>query len=303
MSKILLTGAFQYTKEQIEIIEKLGFEVSFVQDEKKRIKYDVSDIEVVVCNSLFLYNDINNFEKLKLIQLTSAGMDRTPLDIINKRGIKIFNAKDIYSVPMAEWVILKILEIYKKSKLFFYNQENHVWNKQKDLLELTQKTVSIIGYGSVGKEIAKRIKAFGVKIIAVDKKQVNSNYIDESLLISDLSSVLMESDVIILTLPLNKETKHLINRDAIISMKNNAVIINVARGEIIDEKALIEALKEKKFLGVALDVFKNEPLGKSPLWSFENVIITPHNSFVSDRVNDRLFNLILKNLHYFNQNF
>ena len=163
-------------------------------------------------------------------------------------------------------------------------------------MELTDKTAAIIGYGNVGTEIAKRLKAFGVTVISVDKQVKKDEYVDESILIDDLDAVLEKSDIIVLTLPLTYETRHLINIDKIKVMKDDAVLINVSRGGIVAETALIKSLIEDKFLGVALDVFEEEPLNESPLWDYEKVIITPHNSFVSDKVNERLFELMIENL-------
>ena len=296
MKKLLLTGAFKYNQEQLSNLENLGYEIVFVQDERKTLNIDVSDIDTVVCNSLFLYNDITEFKNLRTIQLTSAGLDRVPLDYIKEKRIQLFNASGVYSIPMAEWAVLKILEIYKKSRQFYKNQDEHKWEKQRELLELTDKTTAIIGYGNVGKEIAKRLKSFGVNIISVDMRVKEDEYVNESILIDNLNDALEKSDVIILTLPLTVETKYLINEEKIKVMKDNAVLINVSRGGIIDETALIESLNKDKFLGVALDVFEEEPLNESPLWDFENVIITPHNSFVSDKVNERLFELMIENL-------
>src|SRR5690606_16220867 len=117
--KLLLTGAFKYSEEQLDSLKSLGYEILFIQDERVPLEVDVSDVDAVVCNGLFLYNDIKKFKNLKFIQLTSAGLDRVPLDYIKDQGIKIFNARGVYSVPMAEWVVLKILEIYKKSRKFY----------------------------------------------------------------------------------------------------------------------------------------------------------------------------------------
>jgi len=296
MRKLMLTGAFKYSQEQLNRLENLGYEIIFVQDERIPLDFDVSGIVAVVCNGLFLYNDISEFKNLKAIQLTSAGLDRVPLDYINEHRIQVFNASGVYSIPMAEWVVLKVLEIYKKSRYFYKNQEKHKWKKHRDLLELTDKTTSIIGFGNVASEIAKRLKAFGVNVISVDIRKVESDYVDESLLINDIDDALKKSDIVILTLPLTDETRYLINKDKIDIIKDNAVLVNVARGGIIDEAEIIKALNGGKFLGVALDVFEEEPLGESPLWGFKNVIITPHNSFVSDKVNERLFELMVENL-------
>jgi phosphoglycerate dehydrogenase-like enzyme len=296
MKKLLLTGAFKYNQEQLSNLENLGYEIVFVQDERKTLNIDVSDIDAVVCNSLFLYNDITEFKNLRTIQLTSAGLDRVPLDYIKEKRIQLFNASGVYSIPMAEWAVLKILEIYKKSRQFYKNQDEHKWEKQRKLLELTDKTAAIIGYGNVGTEIAKRLKAFGTNVISVDRRIKEDEYANESVLIDNLDVALVKSDIIILTVPLTDETKHLINEEKIKVMKDNAVLINASRGGIIDEIALIESLNKDKFLGVALDVFEEEPLDESSLWDFENVIITPHNSFVSDKVNERLFKLMIENL-------
>jgi phosphoglycerate dehydrogenase-like enzyme len=246
--KLLLTGAFKYSQEQLNMIQSLGYEVTFVQDERVPLDIDVSEFEAVVCNSLFLYNDITRFKNLKFIQLTSAGLDRVPLDYIKEKGIKLFNAKGVYSVPMAEWVVLKILEIYKKSRKFYKNQDEHKWDKQRDLLELTDKTAAIIGFGSVGYEVAKRLKAFDVKVIGVGRRKIESDLLDEYYLIEDIDQVLNKSDIVILTLPLTEETRHLIDRDKIKNMKDNSVLVNVSRGGVIDEVALIKQSEMVDFL-------------------------------------------------------
>lgn len=295
--RLLLTGAFKFSQEQLDMIRSLGYEITYIQDERVPLDIDVSTIDAVVCNSLFLHNDITKFKNLKFIQLTSAGLDRVPFDYIKERGIKLLNAKGVYSVPMAEWVVLKILEIYKKSRQFYKNQDEHKWDKQRDLLELTDKTAAIIGFGSVGYEVGKRLKAFDVRVIGAGRRKIESDFLDEYYLIDDIDVVLKKSDIVILTLPLTDETRHLINKDRIFYMKDNCVLVNISRGGVIDENDLIEAIQCGKFLGVALDVFEEEPLGREhSLWDYENVIITPHNSFVSEMVNDRLFEYIIANL-------
>lgn len=295
--KVLLTGAFKYTEAQLNSIENLGYEIVFVQDEREKLDIDVSDIEVVVCNGLFLYNDISEFKNLKVIQLTSAGMDRVPMDYIRENDIKIYNAKGVYSAPMAEWVISKVLEIYKKSGSFLEQQKNKVWNKHRDLIEITEKKVLIIGYGSVGSAVAKRLKAFDAYITAIDKKYIKDDYVDDSFLLNDLNNIIKDADIIILTLPLNQETKHLFNKSLLEKIKQGSVLINVSRGGIINEIDLINQIEDNKFLGLSLDVFETEPLPiNSKLWNFDNVIITPHNSFASNKTQNRLFSLMFENL-------
>ena len=298
--KLLLTGAFSYTDAQVKKIRALGFETVFVRDERVPIQEDVSCFDAAVCNALFLYNDISRFTRLRFIQLTSAGMERVPLEYASSRNIRVANAAGIYSIPMSEWAVLKVLEMYKSSRKFYESQRLGLWRKERDILELNGRKVAIIGFGSVGQETAKRLRPFGVYIFAVDNRVLGTEetaLADEVLSPNKIDALLGVSDIVILSLPLSEETRNFMNRERIFRMKRGSVIVNLARGGLLDEQALAEALAEGILFGAALDVFVEEPLPeKSPLWNMENVIITPHNSFVSDKNGDRLFNLILSNL-------
>lgn len=293
--KILLTGAYNYSEDQIEKIRALGFDVDFIQFETDEIK-DTS-YDCVVCNGLFLHHDIRKFKRLKFVQLTSAGYDRVPVEHIKKQNIKIYNAAGVYSIPIAEYAVLKILEFYKKSRDFYKKQELSQWDKERNILELYGKKVAIIGYGNIGKEIAKRLKGFGTKITAVDVADVADENVDYFENIEKLKYVLSESDIIILTLPLNQNTKHIIDESCIENMNKNTLLINVSRGQIIKQEVFINALKTNKIAGAVLDVFEDEPLPKeNELWNMKNVIITPHNSFVGEGNAMRMFDVIYKNL-------
>lgn len=295
--KLLLTGAFDYTDEQIEKIKSIGYDVTFVQDERISIDFDVSDVEAVICNGLFLYNPIEKFTNLKYIQLTSAGFDRVPLDYINKNNIEIHNAAGVYSIPMAEFAICSILQIYKNSNFFNKNRENKIWEKCRDLQELDDKKVCIIGAGNIGSEIAKRLKAFVSSIIGIDLNSDNREYFDNVFPINKLDVQLRESDIVILTLPLTKKNTAFFNKDKFELMKKTSIFVNISRGMLVNEKDLIEALKERKIFGAVLDVFEKEPLDQdSELWDFDNVIITPHNSFIGENNSKRMFKVIIDNL-------
>ena len=179
-------------------------------------------------------------------------------------------------------------------------QKNKIWKKHRDLMELVGKRVLIVGTGSVGLECAKRLKAFDAQVIGADIYDSNSPYIDEFYQMEALTKVLPTADVVILTLPLNDKTRGLFSVDVLSLMKDDSVLVNASRGAIIDEAALIGKLREGKFMGVALDVFEEEPLpAESPLWAMDRVLITPHNSFVSDGNSKRMFALIYKNLTEF----
>lgn len=298
--QLLLTGAFSYTDTQLASLKSAGFEITYIQNELQTLDIDCSAFDAVVCNSLFEYNDVNNFTNLKAVQLTSAGYDRVPVSIFAQKGIALFNAKGVYNIPMAEWALLKTLEIYKDSRFFYKNQEQKSWNKHRHLRELFGKTVLIIGTGNIGQECAKRFKAFGTKVIGVDIFDSKCEYIDEFFYIDSLQTAVKLCDVAVLCLPLNDKTRHLINEEILNLFKDDAVLINISRGKVISESALIKTLEQGRLSGVALDVFEEEPLSQqSPLWSMPKVYITPHNSFVSDMVTERLFELIYKNLTEF----
>lgn len=294
--KILITGAWNCSEEQLNSIRAMGHDVCFLQQEKDDLPCGADEIEGVICNALFLYHDIKTFKKLKFIQLTSAGLDRVPLDYINSHGIKIYNARGVYSVPMAEYAVSGVLGLYKNSSFFYENQKLKKWEKRRDLLELSGKTVLIVGCGSVGTECAKRFKAFGCSVLGVDLFPYESEYFFEMLGLNDLDEKLSQADVVVLTLPLTNETTGLFDAVRFKKMKNGAVLVNISRGAVVDEKALIKAVDEKLY-GAVLDVFKEEPLNEnSPLWQKENVIITPHNSFIGDNNSERLNSVIMGNL-------
>lgn len=293
--RILLTGACNFTEQQINEIRSLGFEVDFLQNEQDAV--DCSVYDGVVCNGLFLYHSIENFTNLKFVQLTSAGYDRVPMDYIKEHGITIYNACGVYSIPMAEYVLAGVLDLYKQIRFFGENQKRKRWQKHRGLVELSGKNVCIVGCGSVGGECAKRFKVFGCMVIGVDIIEANRPYFDEIYGLYDIATALGIADVVVITLPLTEHTHHLFNGSMFDYIKKDAVFVNISRGAVVDTSALIEALKCERLSGAVLDVFENEPLDESSeLWSLENVFISPHNSFVGDGNQNRLFELIKKNL-------
>ena len=292
---ILITGAITLNENFKKNILELNNNIMFQQHEKDELICDYLWVEGVICNSLFLYHDITKFKNLKYIQLTSAGYDRVPLDYITKNNIKIYNAKGVYSIPMAEFVISSVLQIYKQSRFFNDNQKKHIWEKNRNLLELFGKNVCILGCGNVGTECAKRFKAFECNVYGVDINIYQNKYFDEIINIKSLNEILPKGDIVVLTLPLTSLTKHLFDKNKFNLMKENAILINISRGAIINTDDLINY--SSKLNAIILDVFEEEPLNEnSPLWNMSNVIITPHNSFVGENNNARLYKLILNNL-------
>jgi phosphoglycerate dehydrogenase-like enzyme len=294
--KLLVTGAWKCTQEQLNALSRLGHEVTFLQNEKDVLPCDYEEVEGVICNGLFLHHSIEKFTSLRYIQLTSAGFDRVPMDYVQAHGIEIHNARGVYSIPMAEFALSGVLQLYKQSRFFYKNQEKRVWEKHRGILELYGKTVCIVGCGSVGTECAKRFQAFGCKVIGVDLyPRVDENY-EVIYPLTDIEVCLAQADVVVLTLPLTEETQGMMNKARLNVMKDGSVLVNIARGAVVEENALCEALDEK-LLGAVLDVFEEEPLAENNgLWQRENVMTTPHNSFVGDGNAERLYQVIIKNL-------
>ena len=294
--KLLITGAWRADEAQISAIRELGHEVILMPDERGELPCAAEDSEGVICNGLFLYHPIEAFTKLSYIQLTSAGYDRVPMDIVKSRGITIKNARGVYSIPMAEFALCGVLFLYKQSRFFYENQKASRWEKHRGLMELCGKTVCVVGCGSVGTECAKRFSAFGCRVIGVDLTPYENPAYGKMVPLAELDAALSESDITVLTLPLTDETKHLMNADRFARMKKGSVLVNIARGAIVDAEALLTVLSTK-LMGAVLDVFEEEPLPpESPLWQQENVILTPHNSFVGEGNDDRLAEVILDNL-------
>lgn len=292
---LLVTGAWGKAKENIGELEKQGHKVRFLQFEKDELPCDYEWVEGVVCNGLFLSHPIEKFKNLRYIQLTSAGFDRVPMDYVKEHNIEIRNARGVYSIPMAEFAIAGVLTLYKKMRFFTENQKERRWEKHRGLMELSGKTVVIVGCGSVGTECAKRFRAFGCDVIGVDLfPRADENY-ERMAELQEMDNELPGADVVVLTLPLTEETRHMMNREKLELLKDSAVLVNIARGAVIDTEALVALVDQ--IGGAVLDVFEEEPLNEnSPLWDKDNIILTPHNSFVGEGNGNRLSKVIIDNM-------
>lgn len=293
---LLITGAAHPTDERLDTLRALGHTVWCLPQERDTLPLPADEVDGVVANGLFLHHDIAAFTNLRYIQLTSAGLDRVPLDYIRAHGITLHNAGGVYSAPMAEFAVAATLYLYKQLAFFTANQQAHAFQKHRELRELGGKRVCILGCGSVGTACAVRFRAMGCHVTGVDVTPREDDRFDTILPLTQLHAVLRESDILLLTLPLTDTTRHIIGTDELALLKDGGLLINIARGGVVDTAALIEALTTRPLLA-ALDVFEEEPLSPhSPLWDCDRVLITPHNSFVGEGNDDRLWSLILSNL-------
>lgn len=293
---LLVTGAWRDAGKYIPELTAMGHQVKFLQQERDSLPCPFDWVQGVICNGLFLHHPIGRFENLRYIQLTAAGFDRVPAEYIKAHGITLFNARDSYSIPMAEHAVCGVLQLYREMRRFAENQKNHRWEKLRELRELSGKCVCIAGCGNVGRECAKRFRAFGCRVLGFARTGREEPGFDRIYTLGRLDEFLPQADVLILALALTEETRGIMDGARFGKMKEGAVFVNIARGGLADAAALEDALRGS-LGGAVLDVFEEEPLDSgSPLWDMENVILTPHCSFVGDGAAERLHEVIIGNL-------
>ncbi len=219
--------------------------------------------------------------KLKWAQMVSAGVERFLDDEFRQSPAIMTNVSGIHAIPIGEVVLQFMLMFVKKAPLCFQMKQDKRWEPFAPAV-LHSKTVGIVGLGSIGREVARLAKAFGMRVIATRRSARKAKHTrDVDLLYppNQLSQLLSDSDFVVLSVPLTSETYRLIGEQQLRSMKPTAYLINIARGDVIDEAALIRALEEHWIAGAGLDVFATEPLpADSRLWELPNLIFSPHVS-------------------------
>lgn len=292
------TRTLTLSPAQRSSLEALGLELRFLPgDETQYYADDFSDVDAVVCYRFFCFNDITRFPALKFIQLTSHGTEHMPLDYIREHDIALFDARGTYSAPIAEFALGGVLQLYKAAPQFVRQQTARVWQQNRSLRELSGREVCIVGTGSIGTECARRFRAMGCRVTGLCRHPQPKEDFDRICPMAQLDAILTESDIVILALPLNAESRGLFDARRFSCMKPGAVLVNVARGPVVNTAALAEALRSGRLSGAFCDVFETEPLPEdSPLWDLENLIITPHNSFNGEHNMDRLFELLYTNI-------
>jgi phosphoglycerate dehydrogenase-like enzyme len=249
--------------------------------------------------------------RLNYVHSASAGVERALTPAARERGIVITNARGVFSRPIAEYVVMMILAISRRLPGLLELQRERTWQPLEGV-ELRDVTVGIIGLGSIGRAVGALATAFGCRVVAVRRRsEAGSSAIasdEESRSFGEvmldrvagpesLGEILGESDFVVLAAPLTPETHNMINAESLAAMKPGAWLINVARGRLVDERALLDALRDGRIGGAVLDTFREEPLPPtSPFYDLPNVIVTPHTSWSSGRVLDRSVELFCDNL-------
>jgi len=262
---------------------------------------ELPDTDIFVGYSLRA-EQLKDARKLKWVHSTAAGVAQLMYPQLREAGILVTNPSGVFSVPMAEHAMGLILALARnfpdtvrqQDKATWSQQE--LWDKPQRLAEVNGRVLLIVGYGSIGREVAKRAKAFDMQVWGVTRSgEGDRAHVDRILPVAKLHEALPEADYVVVAAPETAETKHLIGAPELAKMKPGARLINVGRGSLLDETALICALKTAALGGAAIDVADREPLPpESPLWKAPNLFITPHTSALSDRLWNRQAALLLE---------
>src|SRR6267378_1478151 len=259
-----------------------------------RLPQELPDTDIFVGYSLRA-KQLADAKKLKWIHSTAAGVAQLIYPELRDSGILVTNPSGIFSVPMAEHTMGLLLALARNFPDAVRQQDHahwsqqELWDKPQHLTEINGKVLLIVGYGSIGREVAKRAKAFEMRVWGVTRSgEGDGTHAEKIFSAAKLHAALQDADYVLICAPETAETKHLIGTAQIARMKRGARLINVGRGSLLDENALVQALDSGALGGAALDVAQTEPLPEeSPLWKAPNLFITPHTSGVSDRLWDR----------------
>jgi len=295
--KVLIN--LDFPQNHVEKLQYMHPDFEFVVTrDKGKLSEHLKDAEVYITFFRFKKEFLDSAPNLKWVQGISAGVDALPLDEIRRRGILLTNGRGIHKIHMAEYAIGAMISLARNFHLMFRNQLKHKWdNKTVAQGEINGATVGILGLGSIGMEIARRASLFGMHVIGVKNNPKPMDYVEKVYKPCEMGEVFSQSDYIINLLPSTNETREVINKNYFDLMKSTSCFINMGRGTTVNEKDLVDALKDNKMRALVTDVYSEEPLPEdNPLWNLENVILTPHVCGMSTKYMDRAMEIIEHNM-------
>ena len=258
----------------------------------------LSDTEVIVGWARFPVEALRWADRLRWIQAISTGVDRLDPRVMER--ITLTNGNGLGAEPIGEHVICHLLMLARGAPIYLRRQVEHRWERGVQAREISGMTMGVVGMGAIGSAVARRARALGLRVIAIRRsatRRAPDLVADEVCPPDDLPYLLAESDVVVLATPLTAETRGLIGERELHTMRPGSYLINIARGGVVNEPAMIAALRDGHLGGAGLDVFATEPLpSDSPLWDMPNVIVTPHVAASSDRYMRRVEELVCDNL-------
>ena len=307
--KIVILDAYTSNPGDLswERFEQLGDLTVYDRTYRDQIVERCRDAEIILNNKVELDDEIiSQLPKLKYIGILATGFNIVDIESAKKHGITVCNVPTYSTEAVAQLTFSLILEFYNRVAVHDLAVHNGEWTNCKDfcfqktpLIELTGKTIGIVGFGKIGNAVAKISDAFGMNILCTVHSPKPMPEYNRFKYVS-LDELAENSDIISFHCPLTNETKGLVNADFINKMKKNAIIINTARGPIIDESALADALNEGKIAGAAVDVLSCEPpKADNPLLLCKNCIITPHIAWAGYETRVRLLDVVYSNLKSF----
>lgn len=287
-------------------LHALGKVTIYQRTKKEEIKDRIIDAEIIVVNKVRLDAEIiESAQKCRCICVTATGYNNIDLQKAREKGIVVMNASNYGTLSVAQHVFALLLEI--TNNIYIHNQsvKRGDWGNQPDfcywrkpLDRLEGKTLGIIGFGTIGQAVAKIAVAFGMEVKVTTRNIEKAEKMGFNTM--SLEQIIPVSDIITLHLPLTEETRHIMNKGIFQKMKENVILINTSRGDLINEDDLFLGLKENKPGYAALDVLKEEPpVQKSPLFELDNCLITPHIAWASKQARERLMEITAENINKF----
>ena len=301
MSQVNVLVTWRGTEEHLERIRSVSERVNILRAPEPEDRVSLVPEAEVWLGWGFGPEQFRAAGKLRWIQITSAGVNRLLFEELRQSDVIVTNASGVYSISMAEQVLGMMLALTRRLHTCVREQSAGRWPGpavRGKLEVLEEKTCVVLGMGSIGTEIARRAKAFGMTVVGIRRNPSEKpDFVDDLVGPEGMDEALARADFLTIALPLTEKTRHIIDAQALSLMKPSAYIFNVGRGALIDEPALVQALQDGRLAGAGLDVFEKEPLPEdSPLYEMANVIITPHSSGRDPRSRDRLTNLFCQNL-------
>lgn len=299
----------QLSAEQVAALKALAPDMDFVYTtDEEQIAEVIVDVEIVAG---YIPRELTAKAKnLRWYQQWGAGADwleKHP-EVVSMDFV-LTSASGVHAVPISEHIFAFLLGHARLFPLALAAQlrgkwERSEWEIKKNVVELAESTMLLVGVGAIGERVAKLAVAHDMKVVGLRRDpSIDSPHIDRMVSPAELLAALPEADFVVVTAPLTAETKHMFNADAFAAMKSTAYLVNIGRGGIVDEQALISALQSGSIGGAGLDVFEKEPLPEeSPLWSMPNVMITAHYSGLTPNYDNRAFEILLDNLRRYQSN-
>lgn len=291
----------------LEAIRKAVPKANFIlttdrKELEKKIDEYMPEVEVVLFSPFgerFLVPRILNGPRLRWIQQFGAGanwlMDHPE---VVERDIILTNASGVHAIPISEHVLALMLSLARDIQRGLRDQIKHTWNRRHAVREMEGSTLGLIGVGRIGEKTAEKAKALNMRVLGLRRNpDRTSPWVDEMFGPDNLMEMLPQADWVVISAALTQQTEGMIGERELQAMKNSAYLVNIARGSIVQEKALLKALREGWIAGAGLDVFEEEPLSHdSPLWDMDNVIITAHYAGMTPKYIDRLVEIFTENL-------